>query len=272
VAKPDKKRGPWLVAIVIVATAGIGAASWFSSSFKRDLTDEEIITRLDPGAPPRDIQHALSQLEGRLGPDYEERGRFREPVVALVDSEYVEIRRQIAWVMGREPAEVYREGLARMLVDRDAGVRLNAACSLSNFNDPRARPRLLEGLASFEVVAPASGSLDIKVKAGDPASLGAALGVVETADGSVDVRAPMSGFVERLPRGESAEVAEGDAVLVIAPDPKVVRNVLVALRFVGRLEDVPFLEPFAAGSVARMGDDVAKEAQTAIAAIKKRGK
>ncbi|MAB88314.1 MAG: hypothetical protein CMJ90_02500 [Planctomycetes bacterium] len=261
-----------MVAIVIVVTAGIGAASWFSSSFKRDLTDDEILARLEPGVSPRDVQHALSQLEGRLGPSYEGRDRFREPLVALVDSEYVEIRRQIAWVMGREPAEVYREGLARMLADNDAGVQLNAACALSNFNDPRARPRLLAGLTSFEVAAPASGSLDIKVKAGDPASLGAALGVVETADGSVDVRTSMSGFVERLPRGNNGEVDAGEAVLVVAPDPKVVRNVLVALRFVGRLEDVSHIEPFASGAVTRMGEDVAEEARAAIAAIKGRGK
>lgn len=271
-SKPDKKRGPLMVGIIIVATAGIGAASWFSSSFDRGLTDDQILERLDPGAPPRDVQHALTQLEERLGPRYEGRERFREPVAALARSEHVEIRRQVAWVMGREPAEVYRERLARMLVDEDAGVRLNAACSLSNFNDPRARPRLLEGLGSFEVVAPASGSLDMKVKAGEPASLGAALGVVETGDGSVDVRTPMNGFVARLPKGKTGRVIKGEAVLVVAPDPKVVRNVLVALRFVGRLEDLPRLEPFAEGAVDRMGDDVAREAQTAIAAIKTRGK
>ena len=82
----------------------------------------------------------------------------------------------------------------------------------------------------------------------------------------------MSGFVERLPRGNNGEVDAAEAVLVVAPDPKVVRNVLVALRFVGRLEDVSHIEPFASGAVTRMGEDVAEEARAAIAAIKGRGK
>ncbi|NRA95675.1 MAG: HEAT repeat domain-containing protein [Planctomycetes bacterium] len=271
-AKPEKKRGPLLVAIVIVATAGIGALTWYRNSFKQDLVCDQILERLDPESPPRDIQHALSQLEERLGPGYEGRERFREPVVVLASSEHVEIRRMVAWVMGREPAQEYRAGLVRMLADEDVGVQLNAACSLSNFNDPRARPRLLGGLGSFEVGAPASGTLDIKVEVGEPASLGAALGVVETSAEPVDVRTPINGFIEGLPKGKDAQVKKGDAVLVVAPGPKVISNILVALRFVGLLEDVPRLEPFASGTVERMGDDVAKEAQTAIAAIKKRGK
>ena len=273
-AKPDKKRGPLLVTIVILATAGIGVLTWYINSFQRYLTDEQILEHLDPEieAPPRSIQHALEQLYARLGSDYEGRERIRKPVVALADSEHVEIRRMVAWVMGCDETEVYRAGLARMLADEDAGVQLNAACALSNFNDPRARPRLLEGLGLFEVGAPVSGTLDIKVEVGEPASLGAALGVVETSAEPVDVRTPINGFIAGLPKGKDAQVKKGDAVLVVAPGPKVISNILVALRFVGLLEDVPRLEPFASGTVERMGDDVAKEAQTAIAAIKKRGK
>lgn len=268
----EKKRGPMLVGVIIVITAAIGAASWYSSSFKRGLTDDQILERLSSDASPRDVQHALAQLEERLSPRYEGRERFRDAVVALVASEHVEIRRQVAWVMGREPADAYREGLARLLADDDAGVRLNAACSLSNFNDPRARPTLLNGLRAFDVPAPASGNLDIRVKAGEPASLGAALGVVEAGDETFDLRTPMNGFVERLPKGKSGSVNKGETVLVIAPDSKVIRNVLVALRFVGTLEDVARLTPYAEGTVERIGEEAAAEARTAIAAIQKRGK
>ncbi|MEE2711467.1 MAG: HEAT repeat domain-containing protein [Planctomycetota bacterium] len=272
--KPEKKRGILMVTLVILATAGIGALTWYINSFQRYLTDEQILEHLDPEteAPPRSIQHALEQLYARLGSDYEGRERFREPVVALADSEHVEIRRMVAWVMGCDETEVYRAGLARMLADEDAGVQLNAACALSNFNDPRARPRLLEGLGLFEVGASVSGTLDIKVEVGEPASLGVALGVVGTGDRSVDVRTPMNGFVEGLPKGKTAEVGRGEAVLVVAPGPKVILGVLRGLRFVGRLEDVPRLEPFASGAVTRMGDDIAEAARAAIAAIKQRGK
>jgi len=270
--KTDGKRGPLLLMGILLVTCVIALASWFGSSFKRGLSDDQVLERLEAGAP-RDIQHALSQLEERLGPAYEGRERFREAVVALAENEHVEIRRQVAWVMGREPAELYRSTLTKMLTDVDLGARVNAACSLSNFYDALARPVLLKGLEPFEVLAMASGTLDLKLDIGDAASLGTGLGSIKTSeDESIQVRTPLNGFLELLPKGKDGEVDAGDVIATVSPDPLTVVNLLKALEAVGRLEDIPILERFARGSVARMTPEVEAAARAAVDAIGKRGK
>lgn len=268
----DRNKGPLLLMGILILTAVIGVASWYSSSFKRALTDEQIIERLEAGEP-RDIQHALSQLEERLSFRYEGRERFRAPVVALANNEHVEIRRQVAWVMGREPAPIYRETLTLLLADPDLGVRNNAACSLSNFYDPLARPVLLKGLEAFDILAEADGTLDLKLDVGDAASLGTGLGSIKNGEGEgIPVRTPLNGFIEALPKGKDGDVVVGDVVARISPDPQIVVNLLTALGAVATLDDVPKLQAYASGGVERMTPEVEAAAKAAIAAVKKRGK
>lgn len=266
------KRGPILLMGILLVTAVIAFVSWYSSSFKRPLSDDQIIERLETG-DARSIQHALSQLEERLSPRYDGRARFREPVVALAKDEYVEIRRQVAWVMGREPAPVYRETLTKMLADADLGARVMAACSLSNWNDPLARPVLLTGLDAFELRAEAAGTLDLKLEVGDAASLGTGLGSIKRKDGeAAPVRTPLNGFIQLLPKGKDGDVVVGDVIAKIAPGPKTVLNLLTALGYVGKYEDLPILERFAGGGVERMTKEVEDAARAAIDAVKTRGR
>ncbi|MAG56803.1 MAG: hypothetical protein CMJ83_10970 [Planctomycetes bacterium] len=265
-----RKRSPLLIAGIIIMTLAVAFASWFSSSFRRDLSDDEILERLEPGTATRDIQHALSQLEARLSPKYDGRERFREKVIALASNEHVAIRRQVAWVMGREPG--YRERLVPMLDDADVGVQFNAALSLSNSSDPRARPVLLAALRPVNVVAPASGTLEIKVDVSDEASLGYALGLVKTDSGDVDVRPPLSGVIESFPKGKDGPVSKGDVVALLAAAPTTVNNALVALKFVGRKSDLPAIRPFVNGG--GFGGDAGKQirlsAERAVDAIERR--
>ena len=272
-ATQKRKRSPLLLIVIIVVTALAAVAAWRNSSFKNHLTDDQVHALLsDPEAAPRDVQHALSQLEERLAPQYPGRERFRDSVVRLASVAPPEIRRQVAWVMGREPAEVYRSTLVRQLEDEDVAVRLNAACSLSNFRDSLARRPLLKGLEPFRILAPVSGTQDLKVDVDQPASSGAALGVVEGSEEPRDIRTPLSGFVQGLPAGKDGAVSAGDPVLLLAPDPKVILNVLVALRTVGKSADVPALKPFAEGTVERMDQEVQDAASATIKAIERRGR
>lgn len=276
--QPKKRAGsPVLVAGLVLVTMLVAYCSWYGSSFGRGLNDDQIFERLDPGVAPRDIQHALSQLEERLSPTYPGRERFREKVVELARSEHVEIRRQVAWVMGREPAPDYREGLVGLIDDADPGVRFNAGCSLSNFNDPRSRPPLLEALKPIPILAPATGTLELKTDEGEAASLGGGIGFVKTSEGEdVEVRTALNGVVLRLPLGKEGQVQKGAVIVTLEPNPKNVEGVLVALRAVGLEEDVPLIRPWAGSKTANWDDDdrerIASAARAAISAIESRGR
>jgi len=276
--QPKKRAGsPVLVAGLVLVTMLVAYCSWYGSSFGRGLNDDQIFERLDPGVAPRDIQHALSQLEERLSPTYPGRERFREKVVELARSEHVEIRRQVAWVMGREPAPDYREGLVGLIDDADPGVRFNAACSLSNFNDPRARRRLIEALKPIEIRAPATGTMELKIGEGGAASLGGGIGLVTTPDGDeIEVRTPLNGIILQLPQGDEGEVEKGGVIVILEPSSKNVENVLVALRAVGLAEDAPLIQQWAGDKGANWDDDdrerIAATARSALKAIESRGR
>jgi hypothetical protein len=266
-----RRRTPFVLFVVLVLTVGMALYLWRRESMGRPLTDDQIAERLVAEAPPADIQHALAQLEDRLGPAYPDRERFRPLVTSLVDHPLMEVRRQVAWVMGREPADAYREALVRLLADEDPGVRVNAACSLSNFNDPRARPSLLAALEPLPVLAPATGKFKLSLTKDAPASLGTALGHIEPLEGDrVDIRPPLNGFVADLPLGREGDVVEGQLLVLLAPDPKLVHNVVVALRFVGKEEDREILRPYAEGFAPHSNKDVEQAARRTMDALSRR--
>jgi hypothetical protein len=271
-APPAPRRSPAPVILLIgVALLIILFASWYSGWWGRPLNDEQIVAALDPSADARALQHALAQLESRLGPTYTGRERFRERMVAMKSHPAVEVRRQLAQVMGREPAPEYRDALKALLLDADPPTRLNAALALSNFNDASGRPALLEALAPVTIAAPAAGKLDLNLKEGDTVSPGRPLGDVTSADGSKhDVRSYFAGYVEKLPAGKAADVPAGAPIAIISPDPKAVANALAALASVGLPEDAVAIEPYAQGKVARMSAEVKALAGRALQAIRSR--
>lgn len=265
------RRGPVpIILFVVVGLLILLFLSWYQGWWGRPLSDEQIVEYLDPSAPAGRIQHALAQLEDRLGPRYAGRERFRDPVAALKAHPEWEVRSQAAQVMGREPAEAYQSALRELVADPHPVVARNAACALSNFRDPLARPVLLEALKPVTVVAPAAGRLDLKLKAGDAVSSGRALGRIRDAAGvETEVRAWFGGYAEDLPAGRDGDVKQGDPIVIISPDPKSVLAAIVALRSAGTKEDADALEPYAEGRVARMTPEIAPEARRTLEQLRK---
>ncbi len=268
--EPKKAPVPVLL-FVVLGLVLLVFFGWRQDWFGRELTDEQILERLDPAADPMDIQHALSQLENRLSPRFPGRERFRDRVVALKGHSAHEVRAELAWVMGREPAEAYHAALLELISDADPAVRLNAACSLANFNDARGRPILLQALDPVRITAPAAGTLEISVRAGDAVSTGRDLGRIVTAeDREVPLRASFNGEVREVLKAKGSTVAASDTVLVVAADPKVLLNALKALEFVGARSDLPAIGPFARGSVPDTSPEIQSQARRTLDALTRR--
>lgn len=272
-SETGRRKGARVLFLVAVLTVVLVYFLWWRTSYRRVLTDGEIEARLTLEASDFDIQHALEQLYGRLGPRMEGRERFREPLVRLAQHPRWEVRRQVAWVLGREPAFEYIQALAALLEDDDAGVRLNAACALSNSGDERARPVLLAGLDNWDLKAPAAGRVHWQVKAGDPLSMGRPAGLIRfDGGGSASIDVALNGFAEELVVSGDARVERGDVLARVSPDPKNAVNLLVALQAVGRSEDLPVIEAIAAGRRPRLAEsrEVRLAAERAADAIRRR--
>ena len=251
----SKSKGTGLMVLVAILTLVLVFFMWQRSRFARSLSDEQVLERLDPEISASEIQHALEQLYDRMSPTLEDREKFHEKVLALQNHPQWEVRRQVAWVMGRDDAEVYHKALVEMLRDEDRGVRLNAACALSNFNDPRARRELLEALEPWELKAPATGKVHWQIKEGESVSLGRDIGYVLLADEKrVPIRPALNGFADQHLVKKSADATEGQVIARISPDPRNVVNAVVALQAVGSKEDIPKLEALAEGRVPRLKD------------------
>ena len=256
-ASADLKRskGARVLFLVAILTLLLIYFMWWRTSFSRNLSDAQIVERLAVDIAPQEIQHAMEQLYARLNPKYEGREQFRAPLLALAVHPRFEIRRQVAWVMGRDKNEDYRRTLTSLLDDPDIGVQLNAACSLSNHGSPLGRPVLLAGLRGRELKAQVAGKLHWQIKKGDAVSLGRPAGTIEASD---DQEAPISvalnGFADQIVAKEGATVAIGDVLARISPDPKNAVNILCALRTGGTSDDLAMVEGLIKGDEPRLSE------------------
>jgi hypothetical protein len=239
--------------LIAILTLGLIYFMWWRTSFTRALSDGEIVERLAVDIAPHDIQHALEQLYGRLGPNYEGRELFRAPLLGLVEHERFEIRRQVAWVLGRDKVDDYRLALTKLLEDRDLGVQMNAACALTNHGSALGKPILLKALGPWELKAKSAGKLHWQIKRNDAVSLGRPAGTIELEDGTkVAITVALNGFADEIVSQEGANVLVDQVLARISADPKNVTNVLIALRIVGTADDSPAIEALLNGSDTRL--------------------
>jgi hypothetical protein len=259
-----------LVLFTVLGLVLLFVFGWYRDWFGRPLSDAQILERLDETRPPREIQHALAQLEARLTPSYPGREAFRSRVAALAGHPLPEVRAVAAWTMGREPAPEYRAALLRLLEDGSAVVRTNAACALSNFGVAEARPHLAQALRPIEFRAPGSGTLRLRARVGDPVSLGRDLGEILSAQGGLPLRAEFNGEILEVPWADGAEIEEGTVYLRVSPDPQIVANVLQALDAVGGPGEIPAVEEVALGRVPGLGEELAARARRTLEILRRR--
>ena len=274
-AKPGLPRR-WLLLILVLAFLFVlmPFLFWRATWFGRPLSDEEIARDLADTQHPRKAQHALSQVADRMlsrEPGVAASARRWYPqVIALAGSPHAALRTTAAWVMGQDNREApFHAALLRLLQDTDPMVRRNAALALVRFGDDAGREVIRGLLQPYGEPAPTGGVLRQRLKPGDTVNPGTLLARVEAGGSRVEMRATVPGTLSRWLVSDGANVASGTPVAAIDPSPEEQWEALRALYFIGRAEDLPLVDPLAAGR-SDVGDAIRKQAQLTARSIRAR--
>ncbi|HKG13309.1 MAG TPA: HEAT repeat domain-containing protein [Pyrinomonadaceae bacterium] len=268
--KAERRRTPWPLVVVALLFVVVPSLTWYLTWFGRGLTDEEL-TRYLSDSNPRQAQHALSQLAGRIEKGDERTARWNAQVAALSQSQTPDLRMTAAWVMGLEhKSEDFRAALARLLEDPEPIVRRNAALALVRFGDPRCRAELLAMLRPYAVKSASGGTALTALTEGTHVKRGSLLLKFKNQSGALEeVRSPLPGELARALVKDGEGFASGGDLFVLAPDAEQARDALVGLYYVGGAEDLAEVERYAGGVEGAPEDLKAKAAQVA-EAIKRR--
>src|ERR1700683_1328057 len=236
---------------------------WNATWFGRPLNDQQVSKALVDHSHPRDIQHALAQLEtrveandppGRRGnPQFvrlagdpvaqlETRVEANDPsvrrwypqIVQLASDSVDEIRVTDAWVMGQDnSSEDFHRALLQLLSDPNPMVRRNAALSLVRFKDDSGHAQIVAMLRPFELNSTFEGKLDTRLKPGDVVNPGTMVAHIESSAGKREMRSNVPGTLDRwlAPNGSSVTVSQ--PILSLLPSEGMVWEALRALYLTG---------------------------------------
>jgi biotin carboxyl carrier protein len=244
---------------------------WNATWFGRPLTDAQLAKALSDRSQPREIQHALTQIETRIEARDSSVQKWYPQLVALSANPVDEIRLTDAWVMGQDnTSEEFHDALRKLLADPQPMVRRNAALSLVRFKDDSGHDDIVAMLRPYEVPSPSSGVLRQRLRVGDVVNPGTMLARVEVGDRARnDVRANVPGTLLRwiVPDGEP--VANGEPIASLAPSDNMVWEALRALHIIGRPQDLPDVDRYMRGA-DRMSPQIPPQAQATASAIRAR--
>jgi hypothetical protein len=260
VAAPQRAKRPSNFWLIIVASLFIIVPflTWYFTWFGRSLSDEKIVEYLADEKKPRNIQHALTQIEQRIEKGEPTARKFYPRILELAKSPTGEVRKTVAWVMGQDnTSEEFHRALLELLKDPEPLVRRNAALQLVRFGDASGRPELRAMLQPFEAKSPINGTIVSILPVGSELRAGALLARIRAANstsgapGDVqEFRAPVDGEIA------SVNVKEGDTVTVsqtiasLKPEEASVKASLRALAYVGTKDDLSMIEQYATSSDA----------------------
>jgi hypothetical protein len=244
---------------------------WQRTWFGRKLSNQEVSRYLHDKEHPRRLQHALAQISSRISQGDSASRVWYSDVAALARHPEAKIRVTSAWVMGQDNnSELFHDTLRGLLKDSDLMVRRNAALSLVRFRDASGRSELLEVLQPFHVRAPESGTISIDLQTGQKIGSGALLAQVTSRQGQeIDIRSPFASRIRILMVQNGSQVAAGDQVALLSPDPDQVWEVLRGLYLIGEPDDLPDVERFAQGA-ENMPAHVQRQAELTARAIRLR--
>jgi hypothetical protein len=264
----------WLPMLVVAALfVVVPFLTWRGTWFGRRLSDEQITQFLGDHQKPRNIQHALSQLEERIRANDAAAKRWYPQIVALKDHPVSEIRVTAAWVMGQDNTEQsFHQALRALLNDAQPLVRRNAALALVRFHDNQGHAELIAMLQPFIIRAPADGRLIARLRQGDPVLPGSLLARLQRAEGeTIEVRSPLPGHIGAILAKADTQVMSGVGLATLSPDKGQVWEALRALYLVGQPDDLAEVERYARG-VADMTDRIKQQAEMTAKAIRERQK
>lgn len=234
------------------------------------MTDAQIQSALSGRERPRDIQHALAQLDPRIRSGDPGVRQWYPAIAALAGNPVQQVRLTAAWTMGQDNrSPEFHQALLGLLRDFDPMVARNAALALVRFGDDSAHATIAAMLQPAPVVNPVDGRLEQRLKIGDPVNPGAMVARIQTASGIIEVRTSVPGTIAGWNAAEGATVARGQAITLIAPSEEMVWEALRALFLIGTPADLPAVERYAQ-PVEGMSNQVREQAQLTTMAIQHR--
>jgi biotin carboxyl carrier protein len=271
--KPQKSfGGRWTYGIVIMAFLFVlmPFLFWNATWFGRPLTDAQIAKSLADRSHPREIQHALTQIETRIEARDASVRRWYPDMVTLASDPVDEIRVTDAWVMGQDnTSPEFHRALLNLLADPNPMVQRNAALSLVRFGDDSGHARVVAMLRPYAMPAPLAGTLETRLKPGDVVNPGTLVAHIESAGQRREVRATVPGTLDRWLAPNGVAVSASQPILTLAPSESMVWEALRALYIVGRAEDLPDVDRFARGADG-FSPQIAQQAQATSRAIRSR--
>jgi biotin carboxyl carrier protein len=264
--------GRWALGILAIALLFVlmPFLFWNATWFGRPMNDEQISKALADHSHPRDIQHALAQLETRIETRDPSARKWYPQIIQLASDPVDEIRVTDAWVMGQDnSSEDFHRALLQLLGDQNPMVQRNAALSLVRFKDDSGHAQIVAMLRPFELNSPFAGKLDTRLKAGDVVNPGTMVAHIESSAGKGEMRSNVPGTLDRWLAANGSSVTASQPILSLLPSEGMVWESLRALYLIGNAEDLPDVARYARG-VDGMSPQIAQQAQATLAAIRGR--
>jgi len=265
--------GRWTYGVVIMAFLFVlmPFLFWNATWFGRPMTDVQLGLALANRSKPREIQHAMTQIEARMEAHDPAVRHWYPAVLALANDPVDEIRVTDAWVMGQDnTSQDFHQALGNLLGDSNVMVERNAALSLVRFGDDAGHAQIVAMLRPCAMASPLAGTLETRLKAGDVVNPGTRVAHVETTGGRKEVRALVPGTLERWLATNGAAISVAQPLLSLAPSESMIWEALRALYLVGRVEDLADVERYARGGDG-FSPQVAQQALATARAIRGRG-
>lgn len=285
---PKRPSNIWLI-IVAALFIIVPFLTWYFTWFGRALSDEKIAEYLVDEKHPRNIQHALAQIEARMERNDQSVRKFYPRILELAKNPHAEVRKTVAWVMGQDnKSEEFHRALLDLLKDTEPLVRRNAALQLVRFTDANGkpdgsgRPELRAMLQPFEAKSPLNGTIVSILPVGSELRAGALLARIRVVSpaatpntqpptpiyGDVqEFRAPVDGEIASLAVKEGDAVMAGQTIATLKPDAASMSAALRALAYVGTSEDLSAVMSLAQANVDA---DIGRQASVTANAIRSR--
>jgi multidrug efflux pump subunit AcrA (membrane-fusion protein) len=125
-------------------------------------------------------------------------------------------------------------------------------------------------LAPYEMLAPRSGTLAIRLKPDDVINPGTLVAHIAATGESVEVRSEVPGTIQQWTVPDGTAVQSGQPILIIDPSPEMVWESLRALYLIGQTSDTPAVDRYARG-ITGMPPQIQQQATLTAKAISTRG-
>ena len=272
-AKPQTSfGGRWALGILAIALLFVlmPFLFWNATWFGRPMNDQQLSKALADHSQPRDIQHALAQLETRVEANDPSVRKWYPQIVQLAGDRVDEIRVTDAWVMGQDDSsEDFHRALLQLLNDPNPMVQRNAALSLVRFKDDSGHAQIVAMLRPYELNSPFEGKLETRLKAGDVVNPGTMVAHIESSAGKREVRSNVPGTLDRWLAANGSNVTTGQPILSLLPSDNMVWEALRALYLIGTAEDLPDVARYARG-LDGTSPQVTQQARATLTAIRGR--